>query len=112
MLGKMSEQIQPESAATPQPGELSADRRYQWDGHAWQLVAPQPPQYAAPAVAPVQAYGPQHVVMTAGTAFKFGFFAFFGAGCASIAFWIVLVIVLSLVGGLGAIGLGALGSHT
>lgn len=52
------------------------------------------------------------VDIRAGTAFKFGFFAFLGAGCASIAFWIVAVIAISLIGGLGALGLGALGSHT
>ena len=54
----------------------------------------------------------QHVELRAAAAFKFGFFAFLGAGCASIAFWVVAIIALSLIGGLGALGLGALGSHT
>lgn len=96
--------------ATP-PGQMSPDGRYRWDGHAWQLVNQHLPAATPPSVIPAQYPQVQRVELRAGAAFKVGFFAFFGAGCASIIFWVILIIGLSLAGGLGALGLGALGSH-
>jgi hypothetical protein len=102
---------------------MSPDGRYRWDGHTWQLAGP---ESAETAVTPstsvaVQAPAPiyhasqfpntQRVEMRAGAAFRLGFFAFFGAGCASLVFWLVAVIAFVVLGGAG-IGLGALGRHT
>jgi hypothetical protein len=53
----------------------------------------------------------QRVEMRAGAAFRLGFFAFFGAGCASLVFWAVGIIAVIALGGLGAV-LGSLASHT
>lgn len=93
---------------------MSPDGRYRWDGKSWNLIAPQSSAVMNPAPMIAQPQYPlvQHVDMRAGAAFRLGFFAFFGAGCASIVFWIALFIIVSLLGGLGALGLGALGSHT
>jgi hypothetical protein len=110
MLATMSEETSEPDArlVTRPPGEMSPDGRYRWDGQAWQMVGPP----VAPAAPQVQFPATQHVDMGAGAAFKLGFFAFFGAGCASLIFWVIAVIGISLLGGLGAIGLGALGHST
>jgi hypothetical protein len=105
-------------------GGMSPDGRYRWDGQAWQLANPESPEAAItpapPAAIPV-AQAPiyqssqlptlQRVEMRAGAAFRLGFFAFFGAGCASLVFWVVGIIAVVALGGLGAV-LGTLGSHT
>jgi len=102
-----------------QLGEISKDGRYRWDGHEWQLLNPESAPPAPPIVAtaaPAQVHAPtvQRVEMRAGAAFRMGFFAFFGAGCASIAFWLVIVIGIAALGaaGIGIGALGTLGSHT
>ena len=102
-----------------QLGEISADGRYRWDGHEWQLVSPEsaPTTQAIVATgppAPVHAPAVQRVEMRAGAAFRLGFFAFLGAGCASIAFWVLAVIAIAALGaaGIGLGALGTLGSHT
>jgi hypothetical protein len=104
-------------------GSISPDGRYRWDGHAWQLANPEPPEAAIapstpaaiPAPAPIyqasQYPTVQRVEVRAGAAFRLGFFAFFGAGCASLVFWVVGIIAVVALGGLGAV-LGTLGSHT
>lgn len=98
-------------------GELSADGRYRWDGKSWQPVetlAPSPaPLQQAGSAAPPPPHFPvvQRVDLGAGAAFRLGFFAFFGAGCASLVFWVLAVIAIVALGGLGAV-LGSLGSHT
>jgi hypothetical protein len=79
-------------------GDLSPDGRYRWDGREW---------------VPLQTVGApskQQVVISAGTAFKIGFFGFYGAAVASIVVWILAFIVL---GACGAMLAGALrGSPT
>ena len=104
-------------------GSTSPDGRYKWDGQAWQLANPDlpeaamtpPPPPASPASAPIYAASQhptvQRVEMRAGAAFRLGFFAFFGAGCASLVFWVVGIIAIVALGGLGAV-IGSLGSHT
>ena len=105
----MSETTEPGKELVPtQPGEISPDGRHRWDGHTWQLVDPPPPAALTQAQPPAT----QHVEMRAGAAFKLGFFAFFGAGCASLVFWVIGFIAIALLGGLGALSLGALGSHS
>jgi len=103
-------------------GSMSPDGRYQWDGHAWQMATsnsePPVPALAPPAM-PAPTYQAsqyptttvQRVEMRAGAAFRLGFFAFFGAGCASLVFWAVGIIAVIALGGLGAV-LGSLASHT
>jgi len=101
-----------------QLGEISKDGRYQWDGHEWQLVSPESALPSQPAVTvptpPVHGPTIQRVEMRAGAAFRLGFFAFFGAGCASLAFWLLIVIGIAALGaaGIGIGALGSLGSHT
>lgn len=92
-----------------QLGEMSPDGRYRWDGHTWQLAIPEPAQLSPQPIGALPARVPevQHVEMRAGAAFRMGFFAFFGAGCASLAFWVVLVIGVLLLGAFG-VGLGSL----
>ena len=98
-------------------GELSADGRYRWDGKSWQPVEQlaslpalvQQARSAAPS--PVRFPVVQRVDLGAGAAFRLGFFAFFGAGCASLVFWVLAVIAIFALGGLGAV-IGSLGSHT
>jgi len=104
-------------------GSMSPDGRYRWDGHAWQLANSESPDAVAtpssplaiPAPAPIyqasQYPTVQRVEMRAGAAFRLGFFAFFGAGCASLVFWAVGIIALVALGGVGAV-IGTLGSHT
>jgi hypothetical protein len=103
-------------------GGMSPDGRYRWDGHAWQLANPEPPEAAITPSAPPATRAPapiyqasqyptvQRVEMRAGAAFRFGFFAFFGAGCASLVFWVVAIIAVVALGGFGA-ALARLGSH-
>jgi len=97
-----------------QLGEMSPDGRYKWDGHTWQLVTTEPAQVASQPIAasalPVRLPDVQRVELRAGAAFRLGFFAFFGAGCASLAFW-VIVLIGALILGIGGIGLGSLGRH-
>jgi len=103
----------------PEAGELSADGRYRWDGKEWLAVSgPSEPtaispaaQQVAPQTARVHVPVVQKVDLGAGAAFRLGFFAFFGAGCASIVFWIAGIIVVVALGGFGAL-LSGLGSHT
>jgi len=104
-------------------GSMSPDGRYRWDGHAWQLANPESAETATAASPPVAMSAPapiyqasgfpaaQRVEMHAGAAFRLGFFAFFGAGCASLVFWAVGIIALVAFGGAAAV-MGALGSHT
>lgn len=97
-------------------GELSADGRYRWDGKSWQPVetlapSPAPLQAGSAVISPLQFPVVQRVDLGAGAAFRLGFFAFFGAGCASLVFWVLAVIAVIALGGLGAV-LGSLGSHT
>ena len=104
-------------------GSVSPDGRYRWDGHAWQLANPESAETATAPSTPVASRTPapiyqasgfpaaQRVEMRAGAAFRLGFFAFFGAGCASLVFWVVGIIALVAFGGAAAV-LGALGSHT
>src|SRR4029077_17149053 len=80
-----------------QLGEISPDGRYKWDGHEWQLLNPESAPSGEPIVAtavpaPLRTPTVQRVEMRAGAAFRLGFFAFFGAGCASLAFWLLFVI--------------------
>jgi hypothetical protein len=102
-------------------GSMSPDGRYRWDGKAWQLANPESPESATTSTpvalrAPGQIYQAsgypvaQRVEMRAGAAFRLGFFAFFGAGCASLVFWLLAVIAVVALGGFGAV-LGTLGSH-
>lgn len=102
-----------------QLGETSPDGRYRWDGHEWQLLNPESAPTERPIVAtaaPVPLPSPhvQRVEMRAGAAFRLGFFAFFGAGCASLAFWVLIVVGIALLGaaGIGLGTIGNLGSHT
>ena len=74
-------------------GSLSADGRFRWDGANWLPVAV------------ISAPSQQRVVVSAGTAFKIGFFGFWGAAVASIVVWILAFIVL---GACGAMLAGAL----
>src|SRR5713101_8826311 len=86
-------------------GSMSPDGRYRWDGHAWQLANPESAETATAASPPVAMSAPapiyqasgfpaaQRVEMHAGAAFRLGFFAFFGAGCASLVFCVVGIIV-------------------
>jgi len=53
----------------------------------------------------VAASSPQRMVVSAGTAFKLGFFGFWGAAVASVAVWILAFIIL---GACGAVIVGAL----
>jgi len=101
---------------------MSPDGRYRWDGKAWQLANPELAEAATAPSTPVAVrtqapiYQPtgfptaQRVEMRAGAAFRLGFFAFFGAGCASLVFWLLAVVALVVLGGFGAV-LGTLGSH-
>ena len=93
-----------------QLGEMSPDGRYRWDGHTWQLATPEPaqvsPQPMGMTAFPAQAPDVQRVEMKAGAAFRMGFFAFFGAGCASLVLWALLLIGALLLGALG-VGLGS-----
>jgi hypothetical protein len=102
-------------------GSMSPDGRYRWDGKAWQLANPESAESAtAPTPVALRTPGPayqasgypvaQRVEMRAGAAFRLGFFAFFGAGCASLVFWLLAVIAVLALGGFGAV-LGTLGSH-
>jgi hypothetical protein len=101
-------------------GSMSPDGRYRWDGKAWQLANPESPETAPSTPAAVRNPGPvyqasgyplaQRVEMRAGAAFRLGFFAFFGAGCASLVFWLLAVIAVVALGGFGAV-LGTLGSR-
>ena len=103
-------------------GSMSPDGRYRWDGRAWQLANPESAENATAPLAPMavptqapiyQAGGfpaAQRVEMRAGAAFRLGFFAFFGAGCASLVFWLLAIIAVVVLGGAGAV-LGTLGSH-
>jgi len=77
-------------------GSMPPDGRYRWDGRAWQLANPESPETATAPLTPMAARTPgqiyqasgypvaQRVEMRAGAAFRLGFFAFFGAGCASL----------------------------
>ena len=67
-------------------GNLSPDGRYRWDGATWLPV----PMVNAPAQ--------QKIVVSAGTAFKIGFYGFWGAAVASIVVWILAFIVLGACG--------------
>jgi hypothetical protein len=97
-----------------QLGDMSPDGRYKWDGHAWQLVTTEPSQVAPQPIAatafPVRPPDVQRVEMRAGAAFRLGFWAFFGAGCASLAFW-ALILIGAVLLGVAGIGLGSLGRH-
>jgi hypothetical protein len=102
-------------------GSMSPDGRYRWDGQAWQLANPDSAETAASPSTPVVVRTPaptyqasgfraQSVEIRAGAAFRLGFFAFFGAGCASLVFWLFGILVLVALGGAGAV-LGTLGSQ-
>ena len=103
-------------------GSLSPDGRYRWDGKAWQLANPELAEPATAPSAPVAGRTPapiyqvsgfpaaQRVEMRAGAAFRLGFFAFFGAGCASLVFWLLAIIAVVALGGAGAV-LGTVGRH-
>ena len=83
----------PPGSVSVAKGSLSPDGRYRWDGRAW---VPVPALLAPPK---------QQVFVSAGTAFKIGFFGFWGAAVASIVVWILAFIVL---GACGAVIVGAL----
>ncbi len=91
--------------------QISPDGRHRWDGHTWQLVNPEPPpralQPSPPTVMPAQFPIVQRVEMRAGAAFRMGFFAFFGAGCASIVFWVIALLAVVALAAAG-VGLGSL----
>ena len=74
-------------ASPPNRGQLSVDGHHWWDGQAWQPVA-----------LPAQLPAAQPVQISAGQAFRFGFFAFFGALVASFAFWVLALIALLIFG--------------
>ena len=84
--------LPPDQLAPPQ-GALSPDGRFRWDGSAWVPVHE------------VAASSPQRMVVSARTAFKLGFFVFWGAAVASIVVWILAFIIL---GACGAVIVGAL----
>jgi hypothetical protein len=75
-------------APPPNRGQVSADGRYFWDGQAWKPVSL--PTLQAPAAGSIQ--------MSAGAAFKFGFFAFLGALVASVFLWIVAAVGIVIFG--------------
>lgn len=71
-------------------GQFSPDHRFLWNGTDWEPVAnPPPPVPTATGPAnQLQRLQPGEIYVSAGTAFKLGFFGFLGAFTASIAFWV------------------------